>query len=71
MIAANCTTYFENKPPIMNLIENKPAHDFGVGSSDAIQIQPQRAKLRLRKCVFIRYLYCDNKNIFGFFLSKL
>lgn len=49
LIAANCTKYFENKPPIMNLVENKENHDFGVGSLDAIQIQPQRAKLTLRK----------------------
>lgn len=47
---SGCEDIYENRVTKVELIDNQLPHDFEPGSLDAIQIQPQRVKLTLRKC---------------------
>lgn len=55
LIKANCKEIFVTNQTDVELIDNNQHHDFNIGSLDAVQIQPQKVGLTLRKCMLTTY----------------
>lgn len=47
--ALNCKEIYENTPMTINIKQNYTTHDFAKDSLDAVQIQPQKVKITLKR----------------------